>query len=52
MQSKQFQERLDHLLYEHGLIKTGIPAFTEMVDRDGIMYAFNNRDVMKSCDKH
>ena len=37
LQYKPVQERVFYLLQEQGLIKTGLPAFMEMVEKEGII---------------
>lgn len=48
LQYAPVQERVYHLLYERGIIKTGLPAFTEMVEREGIVNVLKGLDVWKT----
>ena len=56
------KERVYHLLFERGFINTGIPAFTELVDNQGLVNTMKNLGVWKTtgrgenrnvvCDKY
>jgi hypothetical protein len=56
------KERVYHLLFERGFIKTGIPAFTELVENQGLVNTMKNLGVWKTtgrgenrnvvCDKY
>jgi hypothetical protein len=62
LQYEPVQQRIYHLLNERNLIKTGIPAFTELVDNQGIVDVLKNLGVWKTtgrgtnrnvvCDKY
>ena len=48
MQTKDFKERVYHLLYERDLIKVNILTFMEMVDREGITKVLKGLGVWKT----
>lgn len=48
LQYKPVQDRVYHLLNERGLIKTSLPAFMEMVDKEGIVKVLKGLQVWKT----
>jgi hypothetical protein len=51
MQSKDFKERVYHLLNEMDFIKVGIPTFMEMVENNGITKVLKGLGVWKTTGK-
>lgn len=51
MQSKDFVERVYHLLKERSILKLSIISFTEMVEREGIVKVLKGLEVWKTTGK-
>lgn len=49
MSGKDFQERCYHLLNERGVIKAGISAFMEMIEKEGIVKVLKGLKVWKTA---
>jgi hypothetical protein len=51
MQTKDFKERVYHLLNERGLVKLNILSFMEMIDKEGVAKVMKGLGVWKTTGK-